>query len=120
MSAIAPYEQQALQTMKELGVPASFLNERRQVLHGECDDLVSIGYHSDTRCPLKESLLPPEAEARQIVAEFGAEAFPSVRVEVTHESIVEKFRRRAINTAWTFLSNVKKTIVPKRETTNAE
>jgi D-alanyl-D-alanine carboxypeptidase len=37
------YEEQAMQTLKELGIPNSFVTRRCRPLHCECDDLVSIG-----------------------------------------------------------------------------
>jgi len=32
-----------MQTLSELGIPTSFITERRRPLHRECEDLVSIG-----------------------------------------------------------------------------
>ena len=58
------------------------------------DRLVSIGYHSDTRCPQKQALLPPDADARAIVASFGEEAFPGLKLDITHETAQERLRRR--------------------------
>jgi len=43
MNAKISYEERAMQTLKELGIPASCVAQRRQTLHRECDDLVSIG-----------------------------------------------------------------------------
>jgi len=43
MSITASYEKRVLQTLKEFGIPISFVTERRQTIQGECDDLVSIG-----------------------------------------------------------------------------
>lgn len=37
------YEERAMRTAKELAIPMSYLTQRNQVLHCECDDLVSIG-----------------------------------------------------------------------------
>src|SRR5688572_19195533 len=49
MSGTAPdskfrsYQERIRQALLELGIPESFATERRQSLHLECDDLVSIG-----------------------------------------------------------------------------
>jgi zinc D-Ala-D-Ala carboxypeptidase len=43
MSTTTSYEERAMQTLKELGIPASFVTQHPRPLHGECDDLVSIG-----------------------------------------------------------------------------
>lgn len=37
------YEERVMQTLKDLGLPASLVTQCRQPLHRECDDLVSIG-----------------------------------------------------------------------------
>lgn len=72
-------------------------------------DLVSIGYHSDTRCPLKQALIAPDAEARAIVANFGEEAFPRSKLEVSRETTLERLRRRTAAAAWRLLSIIRKT-----------
>jgi D-alanyl-D-alanine carboxypeptidase len=38
-----PYEERVMRTLGELGIPASFVADRRRPLHYECEDLVSIG-----------------------------------------------------------------------------
>jgi D-alanyl-D-alanine carboxypeptidase len=43
MQTVTSYEQRALQALKELGIPATFVTQRRRPLHSECEDLVSIG-----------------------------------------------------------------------------
>ena len=72
------------------------------------DDLVSIGYHSDTRCPLKTTLLPADCDARAIVTSFAEEAFPGLQVEITRESTFERFQRRTKECAWKSLAAVTK------------
>src|ERR1700760_4867007 len=42
-AASSAYEKRAMQTLSELGLPASFVAQRRQPLQPECEDLVSIG-----------------------------------------------------------------------------
>jgi D-alanyl-D-alanine carboxypeptidase len=37
------YEERIMQTLSELGIPTSFVTQRRRSLHCECEDLVSIG-----------------------------------------------------------------------------
>ena len=64
------------------------------------DGLVSLGYHSDTNCPLKAMLLPSEAEARAIVASFGEEAFTDAQLQITPESTFEWLRRRTKEAVW--------------------
>jgi LAS superfamily LD-carboxypeptidase LdcB len=43
MCVISSYEERAIQTLRELGIPDSFVTQRRRSLREECDDLVSIG-----------------------------------------------------------------------------
>jgi len=43
MCAISSYEERAIQTLRELGIPISFVTQRHRPLREECDDLVSIG-----------------------------------------------------------------------------
>jgi zinc D-Ala-D-Ala carboxypeptidase len=44
MSVTWSYEERAIQTLRELGIPDSFvITQRRRPLREECDDLVSIG-----------------------------------------------------------------------------
>ena len=43
MHAAKSYEERVLQTLKALGIPASFVTHRRRPLQSECEDLVSIG-----------------------------------------------------------------------------
>jgi zinc D-Ala-D-Ala carboxypeptidase len=43
MNADATYEERVTKTLKELGIPISFITQRRRPLHRECEDLVSIG-----------------------------------------------------------------------------
>jgi len=43
MHAAKSYEERVLQTLKVLGIPASFVTHRRRPLQPECEDLVSIG-----------------------------------------------------------------------------
>src|SRR5262249_30822696 len=74
----------------------------------QADGLVSIGYHSDTRCPMKIDLLPPDEVARDMITSFGAEAFPGVEVKVTRESLGEMLRRRTLESVWTCLALVKR------------
>jgi zinc D-Ala-D-Ala carboxypeptidase len=43
MCIASSYEERAIQTLRELGIPDSFVTQRRRPLREECDDLVSIG-----------------------------------------------------------------------------
>ena len=43
MCVTSSYEERAIQALRELGVPTSFVTQRRRPLQEECDDLVSIG-----------------------------------------------------------------------------
>jgi D-alanyl-D-alanine carboxypeptidase len=43
MHTTTPYEERAMQTLSELGIPTSFVTQRGRPLHRECEDLVSIG-----------------------------------------------------------------------------
>ena len=43
MSTTTSYEERAMQTLKQLGIPTSFVTDFPRPLHCECDDLVSIG-----------------------------------------------------------------------------
>jgi D-alanyl-D-alanine carboxypeptidase len=43
MQITSSYEEQTIQTLSELGLPTSFVTQRRRPLHCECSDLVSIG-----------------------------------------------------------------------------
>src|ERR1035437_5792074 len=43
MCITSSYEERALQTLSELGIPTSFVTQGRRTLHCECEDLVSIG-----------------------------------------------------------------------------
>jgi D-alanyl-D-alanine carboxypeptidase len=43
MCITSSYEERAVQALRELGIPISFVAQRRRPLHEECDDLVSIG-----------------------------------------------------------------------------
>jgi D-alanyl-D-alanine carboxypeptidase len=43
MSVTTSYEERAIQALRELGIPVSFVTQRRRPLREECEDLVSIG-----------------------------------------------------------------------------
>jgi D-alanyl-D-alanine carboxypeptidase len=43
MCITSSYEERATQALQELGIPTSFVTQRRRPLREECDDLVSIG-----------------------------------------------------------------------------
>lgn len=43
MPARTSYEDRVITALKELGIPDSFVTQRHQLLHRECEDLVSIG-----------------------------------------------------------------------------
>jgi D-alanyl-D-alanine carboxypeptidase len=43
MQITTPYEERVMQTLSELGIPATFVTQRRRPLHCECEDLASIG-----------------------------------------------------------------------------
>ena len=43
MHTTTPYEERVTQALVELGIPTSFVTQRRRTLHCECEDLVSIG-----------------------------------------------------------------------------
>lgn len=58
-------------------------------------DYVGLGYHCDTRCPLKHQLLCGDETARQLVEGFGREAFGSAVVRVHRESAWARWSRWA-------------------------
>jgi D-alanyl-D-alanine carboxypeptidase len=43
MHIASSYEERAIRTLRELGIPDSFVAQRRRLLREECNDLVSIG-----------------------------------------------------------------------------
>jgi len=43
MCVTSAYEERVLRTLSELGIPPSFVTQRSQPLHSECEDLVPIG-----------------------------------------------------------------------------
>ena len=43
MHTTTPYEERAIKALRELGIPTSYVTQRRRSLHRECEDLVSIG-----------------------------------------------------------------------------
>jgi zinc D-Ala-D-Ala carboxypeptidase len=43
MCVTTSYEERAIQALRELGIPISFVTQRRRPLREECEDLVSIG-----------------------------------------------------------------------------
>jgi len=54
---------------------------------------VSLGYHSDTRCPSKAALLASDDEARAMVTAFGRQAFgDQVALHVSRRSPLERLR----------------------------
>lgn len=57
-------------------------------------DSVSIAFHSDTRCPLKDQLRMPRPAAKRMIAEFCRDAFPPALIEVRAETWFERLRRR--------------------------
>ena len=63
------------------------------------EGVVSLGYHCDTRCPMKGRLAMPKAEVVRLVAEFGQDAFGD-RTEVRAERLFERLRRRAVALAY--------------------
>lgn len=43
MNAARQYEERAIKTLKELGLPTSLVTQRRRSFHRECEDLVPVG-----------------------------------------------------------------------------
>jgi Fe-S-cluster containining protein len=68
---------------------------------------VSLGYHCDTRCPLKTELLRSEDEAQAIVSDFGREAFPAMSVEVAKMSRIKCWQRRVLRGAYFIAAQIK-------------
>jgi len=83
------------------------------------DDGLSLGYHSDTRCPLKATLLASDHEARTIVRQFGNEALPGAAIEVTPETTLERLKRRARTSTYALLSRVRKRSLYRRRVGSA-
>ncbi len=80
-----------------------FVREQRK-------DFVSIGYHSHTRCPLKNALLSSDANAQQTVIDFGTEAFPGARLAVRKQSAVEVHLRKGLSSILRMLSGVREVV----------
>lgn len=69
MSATSFYEKRAIQALRELGIPISFVTERCRPLHEECDDLVSIGLDMFGREQRLERATAPKWQAMRLAAE---------------------------------------------------
>jgi len=68
---------------------------------------VSLGYHCDTRCPMKTELLLAADEADAMVSDFGREAFPVMSVEALRESLIESLKRRGLRRASSIVAQIK-------------
>lgn len=71
------------------------------------NDRLSLGYHSDTHCPLKNRLLPSGDEAEEILRGFGREAVPGATIEVARETGFEQLKRRTLRSGRSVLAALK-------------
>jgi zinc D-Ala-D-Ala carboxypeptidase len=69
MCLTSSYEERAIQALRELGIPTSFVTKRRRPLCEECDDLVSIGLDMFGREQRLERLAASQWETIRLAAD---------------------------------------------------